>query len=112
MDAKVLGADRTVRQPREPLLDSPEFHRLVARRWRVSLVLTALLFGLYYGYIVLIASNRALLSRRIGEVTTLGIPLGAAVIIGAWLLTATYVWWANRHYDGEAARLRARVRHD
>jgi uncharacterized membrane protein (DUF485 family) len=99
-------------ETRRALLDSPEFHRLVARRWRVSLVLSALLFVLYYGYIVLIASNRALLSRRIGEVTTLGIPLGAAVIVGAWLLTAVYVWWANRHYDSEAARLRAQVRHD
>ena len=94
------------------LLDSAEFHHLVASRWRVSLVLSALLFVMYYGYIILIASNRALLSRRIGEVTTLGIPLGAAVIAGAWLLTAVYVVWANRYYDGEAARLRAKVGHD
>ena len=78
----------------------------------MSLVLSALLFVLYYGYIILIAANRALLSRRIGEATTLGIPLGAAVIAGAWLLTAVYVVWANRYYDGEAARLRARAGHE
>jgi len=101
-----------VNPTRRALLDSAEFHHLVASRWRVSLVLSALLFVLYYGYIVLIASNRALLSRRIGEVTTLGIPLGAAVIVGAWLLTAVYVVWANRYYDGEAARLRAQADHD
>jgi uncharacterized membrane protein (DUF485 family) len=94
------------------LLDSAEFRQLVSGRWRVSLVLSALLFVLYYGYIILIASNRALLSRRIGEVTTLGIPLGAAVIVGAWLLTAVYVVWANRYYDREVARLRARAGHD
>ena len=94
---------------RRALLDSPEFRRLVSRRWRVSLVLTALLFVMYYGYILLIAANRTLLSRRIGESTTLGIPLGAAVIAGAWLLTAIYVAWANRYYDAEAARLRARA---
>ena len=92
------------------LLESPDFHRLLARRWRVSLVLTALLFLLYYGYIILIAVNRPLVSRRIGETTTLGIPLGVAVIFGAWLLTAIYVVWANRYYDGEAARLRDRLR--
>ena len=91
------------------LLDSPEFRHLVARRWRMSLVLSALLFALYYGYIILIAVDRALLSRRIGAVTTLGIPIGAAVIVGAWILTAVYVAWANRHYDSEAARLRDRV---
>jgi uncharacterized membrane protein (DUF485 family) len=92
------------------LLDSAEFRRLVTRRWRLSLTLTALLFILYYGYILLIAADRAFLSRRIGAVTTVGIPLGAAVIVGAWALTAWYVRWANRHYDAEVARLRERVR--
>jgi uncharacterized membrane protein (DUF485 family) len=94
------------------LLESAEFRRLVAIRWRVSLVLTALLFVLYYGYIILIAADRALLSRRIGAATTLGIPLGAAVIVGAWILTAAYVVWANRRYDVEVARLRRLASHD
>ena len=95
---------------RRALLDSLDFHRLVRRRWVVSLGLTAALFVLYYGYILLVASNRPLLSRRIAGSTTLGIPLGAAVIIGAWVLTALYVAWANRVFDVEAARLRERVR--
>jgi uncharacterized membrane protein (DUF485 family) len=71
--------------------------------------LTAALFALYYGYILLIAMNPALLARRIGETTTLGIPLGAAVIVGSWILTALYVAWANRRYDAEASRLRDRL---
>ena len=91
------------------MLDSHEFRHLVVRRWRVSLVLTALLFVLYYGYIVLIAATPALLSRRLGSVVTLGIPMGAAVIIGAWVLTACYVVWANRVYDPEVTRLRAKL---
>jgi uncharacterized membrane protein (DUF485 family) len=95
--------------PRE-LLESPAFKHLIARRWRVSLLLTACLFLLYYGYILLIAANVPLLSRRIGGATTIGIPLGAAVIVGAWALTAIYVVWANRSYDPEVGRLRGRVR--
>ena len=89
---------------------SSELRHLVTRRWRVSLALTACLFVLYYGYILLIATNKALLSRRIGEVTTIGIPLGAAVIVGAWVFTALYVIWANRDYDPEVARLRDNIR--
>ena len=92
------------------LLDSPEFRHLVARRWRVSLLLTALLFIVYYGYILLIATNKAFVSRRISTSTTLGIPLGAAVIVMAWALTTAYVIWANRHFDAEAERLRERAR--
>jgi uncharacterized membrane protein (DUF485 family) len=101
-----------VHQSARDILDSPEFHRLVARRWRISLILTACLFLLYYGYILLIATQKAFLSRRIGEATTVGIPIGAAVIVVAWVLTALYVVWANRHYDSEVDRLRGKVRQD
>ena len=99
-------------QAHRDLLASAEFRQMLARRWRVSLVLTALLFVLYYGYIVLIAVDRELLSVKIGDVTTLGIPLGAAVIVGAWVLTAAYVVWANRHHDPEVDRLRRRLEAD
>jgi uncharacterized membrane protein (DUF485 family) len=99
-----------VHKTTKELLASSEFRHLVARRWRVSLLLTACLFVLYYGYILLIATDKALLSKRIGEVTTLGIPVGAAVILGAWILTGVYVLWANRAYDSEVARLRDHLR--
>jgi uncharacterized membrane protein (DUF485 family) len=88
------------------LLASPAFHHLVSRRWRVSLVLTACLFVLYYGYILLVAVNKPLLAERLGGPTPIGIPLGAGVIVGSWVLTAVYTVWANRQYDPEAARLR------
>ena len=70
---------------RKRMLDSPEGRNLVAKRWRISLVLTTVLFVLYYGYILLIALNPSLVSRTIGGVTPVGIPLGAAVIVGSWV---------------------------
>ncbi len=107
-------------EARDRLLSSHAFRQLVARRWRTSLVLTLLLFVLYYGYILLIAYDKPLLAvggdraprpAAAGTVrpdftVPLGIPLGAAVIVGSWILTAVYVVWANRHYDPEVARLR------
>ena len=101
-DADVKKIDRDV-------LDSTEFRGLVWRRWRVSLVLTLLLFLLYYGYILLIAANRQLVSRAVQGSTTIGIVLAAGVIVGAWVLTAAYVVWANRHYDPAVTRLRERI---
>jgi uncharacterized membrane protein (DUF485 family) len=89
------------------LLASTEFRRLVFRRWVVSSVLTAALFVIYYGYVLLVAINKPLMARRIGTgVMTLGIPLGVAVILLSWVLTAVYVVWANRTHDAEVARLR------
>jgi uncharacterized membrane protein (DUF485 family) len=78
-------------------------------RWRVSLTLTAALFLLYYGYVLLIALDKPLLARRVGDVVTLGIPVGIAVILGAWALTAIYVIWANRRYDVDVRALRDRL---
>lgn len=92
------------------LLESAEFRGLVTRRWRVSLALTAALFILYYGYILLIALNKPLVSTPAWGATPIGIPLGALVILGSWALTAIYIVWANRHYDGEVARLRGLLR--
>jgi uncharacterized membrane protein (DUF485 family) len=91
------------------LLDSPEFRHLVRRRWRVSLVLTALLFLVYYGYIVLIALYPAVLARRVSGPTTMGILMGVGVILASWGLTAAYLAWAKRAYDPDVARLRARA---
>ena len=94
------------------LLASDDFHHLVTRRWRVALLLTLALFVVYYGFILLVATQRSLLATRVGEVTTLGIVLGVGVLVLAWVLTATYVVWANRHYDPEVERLRSRLRRD
>jgi uncharacterized membrane protein (DUF485 family) len=93
------------------LLESTDFRQLVTRRWRVAILLTLVLFIVYYGFILLVATQRGLLATRIGEVTTLGIVLGVAVLVLAWVLTAAYVVWANRNYDPEAQRLRDRLRH-
>ena len=68
-------------------------------RWRVAGTLTAAVMLLYFGFIALIAYDRALLARPVGRGLTLGIVLGAAVIVASWLLTWVYVWWANAHYD-------------
>jgi uncharacterized membrane protein (DUF485 family) len=93
------------------MLESGEFRRLVRRRWLVSVSLTAALFVLYYGYILLVALNRPLMAQRIGEHSTLGIPLGVAVIVGAWALTALYVIWANAVHDPAVTELKQRLRH-
>jgi uncharacterized membrane protein (DUF485 family) len=93
------------------VLESPDFKRLVARRWRTSMILLVLLFASYYGYILLVATNKEFVSTKIGVVTTLAIPLGILAIVFAWALTAFYVRWANVSYDPEVERLRGQIRH-
>jgi uncharacterized membrane protein (DUF485 family) len=92
------------------VLNSPGFRALVRSKWTVSIVLTLLLFVVYYGYILLIAYDKELLARKVGASTTLGIPLGMFVIVLAWVLTAVYVAWANRSHDDAVRKLRDQIR--
>jgi uncharacterized membrane protein (DUF485 family) len=93
------------------MLASAEFRRMVARRWEISIALTVALFVIYYGYILLVAVNKPFMARKIGDVMTVGIPLGVAVIVLSWILTALYVVWANNVYDKEVKRLREQLLH-
>jgi uncharacterized membrane protein (DUF485 family) len=62
--------------------------------------------ALYFGFIALIAFAKPVLARVLAPGLSLGIVLGALVIVGSWLLTYAYVRWANTRYDVELQRLR------
>ena len=80
--------------------------RLARRRIRVAGILTAFVVCLYFGFILLIAYAKPLLATRLRPGLSLGIALGALVIVLSWLLTWAYVRWANRHYDAALDELR------
>lgn len=54
---------------------------------------------LYFGFILLIAYGKSLLAKLVAPGLTVGILLGALVIVISWLLTYAYVRWANTKYD-------------
>ena len=85
----------------DPVAGTPDerLRALAAKRWRLALTLTAAMIVLYFGFIALIAYDRSLLAILLAPGLTLGILLGALVIVVSWLLTYGYVRWANTHYD-------------
>lgn len=83
----------------------PEFKTLVNRRWLVATILTILVFITYYGFVLVIGLSKPTLAKKIGEVTTLGIPVAVAVIVISFLLTLYYVIWANSSYDSMASSI-------
>jgi len=79
---------------------NPRYQQLKATRNRFGWVLTILMLIVYYGYIGLIAFDKELLARPIGSgVTTLGVPIGMAVIVFTVLITGFYVRRANSEFD-------------
>jgi uncharacterized membrane protein (DUF485 family) len=80
-------------------LDEDAFRRLVRAKWTISLVLTALILIIYFGFILVLAFAKDVLTAKIGTHLTLGLPVGLGVILSACVLTGIYVYWANRTYD-------------
>ena len=78
----------------------PKYLELRQKRNRLGLILTLLMLLVYYGYISLIAFNKPFLAQPIGAgVTSLGIPIGMAVIVFTIVITAIYVRRANSEFD-------------
>ena len=88
---------------------SDELRALDQARWRIALSLTVAMMILYFGFILLVAYAKPLLGRVVVPGLSLGILLGALVIVAAWVLIWIYVRWANRHYDGAIEALRERL---
>lgn len=90
MDAELLARVRA----------NPKYAQLVGRRGRLAWTLTALILAAYFGYVGLIAFDKAVLAQPIGDsVVSLGIPVGLGLIVFTIVITAIYVLRANGEFD-------------
>ena len=83
----------------------PKLQDLDKARWRVALTLTGATALLYFGFIALVGFGRPLLAIQVMPGLSLGILLGALVIVASWVLTWVYVRWANTVYDPQVQAL-------
>lgn len=89
------------KQVYERVRDNPKFQLLVKRRGRLALVLSTIVLVGYYAFMMVVAFAPNLLSAPLGEGATLtvGVPVGAAIIVVSWLLTGVYSHFANGPFD-------------
>jgi uncharacterized membrane protein (DUF485 family) len=86
-----------------------ELKALDGARWRVAVWLTAAMMVVYFGFILLVAYDKPLLTRLVVPGLSVGIFLGALVIVAAWVFIWIYVRWANNHYDAKIEALKGRM---
>ncbi len=106
----VTKPEARIHKSAHEVINSHDFKMLVAKRWSVSGILLVLLFVTYYGYVIVLGSNPQVMAQKVGEVTTLGIPIGIGVILFSFILTAFYIGWANKTYDPEVERLKGQLK--
>jgi uncharacterized membrane protein (DUF485 family) len=80
---------------------NPKFHALELQRSRLAWLLSAIVLAAYYGLMLVVAFLPSALHAPLseGQALTIGVPIGAAVIILSWLLTGLYVYRANTTFD-------------
>jgi uncharacterized membrane protein (DUF485 family) len=86
-----------------------ELKALDSARWRIAVWLTVAMMVVYFAFILLVAYDKPLLTRVVVPGLSLGILLGALVIVAAWLFIWIYVRWANQHYDAKIEALKGRM---
>ena len=79
---------------------------LAAARFRIAVTLTIVMIVVYFSFVSLVAFNKPFLAQRLGRGLSVGIVLGALVIVFSWITTWIYIRWANRHYDPHIEALR------
>ena len=103
----VVGTlDNPVSDPRlDRVSQNPIFQTLVRERNRYAWTLTGLMLLVYFGFIGLIAFDKALLATKLGGTASLGFYMGMFVIVFAFILTGIYVARANTRFDRLSAEL-------
>jgi uncharacterized membrane protein (DUF485 family) len=86
-----------------------EIRALAKSRWRVAIALSTVVFLLYFGFIFAVAFAKEAMAAEIVPGLSLGILLGALVIVGAWITTWIYTSWANTHFDARLSALNGKA---
>lgn len=82
------------------IANDPNYKELKAKRTALGWWLSLAGMIAYYGFILLVAFDKPFLAQKIGSgVMTVGIPLGAGVIVFTILITWFYVRRANTEFD-------------
>lgn len=96
----------------EKIKANPDYQTLVKKRSSFALLLSTAILVVYFAFILTIAFNPSLLGTPLaeGSVTTVGIPVGIAVIIFAFVLTGIYTNRANGEFDDLANKIKDSVK--
>jgi len=84
----------------EHVRNNPKYQKLVKERSKFAWTLSIIMLVVYYAFILTIAFDPSILGMKMGDgVMTIGIPIGIAIIVIAFVLTGIYVKRANGEFD-------------
>ena len=96
----------------EKIKANPDYQNLVKTRNGFAIKLSIAMLVVYFTFILTIAFKPALLGTPLSadSVTTIGIPIGIAIIIFAFILTGIYTKRANGEFDELSNKIKESVK--
>jgi len=98
----------------DKIKNNPDYQELVSKRTSFSIKLSIAMLIVYFTFILTIAFNPSALGTPISSdsVTTIGIPIGIAIIIFAFVLTGIYTKRANGEFDDLSNKIKQAIKED
>lgn len=96
----------------DKIKNNPDYQELISKRSSFAIKLSIAMLVVYFTFILTIAFNPAALGTPLSanSVTTIGIPIGIAIIIFAFILTGIYTKRANGEFDDLANKIKNSVK--
>lgn len=84
----------------EKIKANPSYQELISKRSSFAWKLTIIMLVVYYAFIMTIAFSPETLGVPMGDgITTIGIPVGIAIIVFSFAITGVYVNRSNSEFD-------------
>ena len=84
----------------ERIKSNPKYTELITKRSSFAMKLAIFMLVVYYGFILTIAFNKEIFATTIGDsILTISIPIGATIIVLAFITTVIYVVRANGEFE-------------
>ena len=93
---------------------NPDYQELISKRSGFAIKLSIAMLVVYFTFILTIAFNPSALGTPLSadSVTTIGIPIGIAIIIFAFILTGIYTKRANGEFDDLSNKIKQSIKED
>ncbi|MEA3331196.1 MAG: DUF485 domain-containing protein [Campylobacterota bacterium] len=98
----------------EKIKANPDYQELVSKRTSFAIKLSVAMLAVYFTFILTIAFNPSALGTPMSadSVTTIGIPIGTAIIVFAFILTGIYIKRANGEFDDLNNKIKQAIKED
>lgn len=92
----------------EKIKANPDYQELISKRNGFAVKLSIAMLIVYFTFILTIAFNPSVLGTPLSDdsVTTVGIPVGIAIIVFSFILTGIYTVRANGEFDDLANKVK------